>query len=116
MLQSTMEEATEVQEELNKLEDLDAAELIDGFPYVIEQHMLNILESGTMTPDSQVTFTRELDLRERINGEAEIKMTGILSMGIMLGTALERDIPGGSDLEEKFRQGEFTLPEKEEDE
>jgi hypothetical protein len=107
-----MEEATEVREELNRLEDLDAAEQIDGFPYVIEQHMLNILEGGTMTPDSQITFTKELDLSERISGEAEIKMTGILSMGIMLGTALERDIPAGSELETKFRQREFTLPEK----
>jgi hypothetical protein len=34
-----------------------------------------------------------------------------VSMGIMLGAALERDVPMDTELEEQWRDSEFALPD-----
>jgi hypothetical protein len=39
-------------------------------------------------------------------------VTAMVALGMMLGAALERDVPAGSDVEPRWKDGEFTLPDQ----
>ena len=83
----------------------------DDVQPVLEQFANEIVEDGTLTPDSSVTITLSLTPKERVDGTREQDVTALLSMGMMLGSALERDVPANSDREELWRDGQFYLPE-----
>ena len=77
----------------------------------IEELMEQVVEQGTFKPNAKVTANLSLTMRERVTGNREQDMTAMLLMGLMLGSALERDVPMDSDKEEQWRNGDFSLPE-----
>jgi hypothetical protein len=77
----------------------------------LETFVEEIVEGGTMWPGVKLTVTHSLSLRERLRGKHTVPVDGWFSMGVMIGTALERDVPIDSDVEELYRDGELSLPE-----
>jgi len=104
-------EANEVRTELNRISEQDYERHTGGVSNSLEGLMEAVVEEGTFTPDVNVTADLNLTLRERITGEREQDMTAMLMLGMMLGSALERDIPMDSEEEDAWREQEFTLPE-----
>ncbi len=102
--------ATEVREMLDRLGDEVITET-ENVPEAVEQFAERVVEDGTYTPDCNVTASVSLPLRERLLGTREQDMTAMLILGMMLGSALERDVPKGSDREEAWEWGAFELPD-----
>jgi hypothetical protein len=103
-------EATEVREMLDRFEEQnwdrhtgDAFESVEGLTK-------EMVEQGTLTPDCEVFANLDLTLKERITGRRKQKMTAMLLIGMMLGTAMERDVPMDSELEDEWEEGNFVLP------
>lgn len=109
-----MTEATEVYETLQRLEESGAKANIGGFGESLEGYVKRILAEGSMTPNAELTSEMRLPLKSRITGSHDVRVDTILSIGIVLGTALERDVPANSDVEELFRDGVVELPEGDE--
>lgn len=78
----------------------------------IEQVITEVVEDGSFVADSDLTLTPTLTARERLTGEVEMKIGPVFTAGLMLGAALEQDIPVDSDKEEAWRRGEFTFPDQ----
>lgn len=76
----------------------------------VEAFAREVVEKGTFTPEAKVTAELPLTPKERITGRREQDMTAMVVLGMMLGSALERDVPMDSDLEDRWRNGEFELP------
>lgn len=103
--------ATEVRDLLDRIESgafgdraAEHADTIEGFAEAVVEH-------GRMTPDRRVTAELSLTPRERITGHREQDMTAMLSLGVMIGAALERDVPQGSETEDAWRNGAVELPD-----
>jgi hypothetical protein len=110
-------EATEVREQLERLEEQNIERHTEGVSESIELLMEAIVEEGEFHPDgAELKAELDLTLRERITGNRVQDMTAMFKMGLLFGTALERDVPEDSELEEQWRNGEFTLPGGDEDE
>lgn len=109
-------QATEVREILNRFEEQDWNRHTDDAFETVEGYMEEVVEEGDFMPGSRVHANLDLTVRERLTGNRQQDMTAFLTMGLMLGSALERDIPRDSGREEKWRDGEFVLPDGEEDE
>lgn len=103
-------EATDVREMLDQLEQHQFSH-VENAHSTIEQFAQMTVENGTFYPDCSVTADLELTLRERLTGTRKQDLTAMLCLGLMLGAALERDVPGGSEREAAWKAGEFTLPE-----
>lgn len=103
-------QATEVRQILDRFKEQDWDRHTANSYESVEQFAETVVEEGTFTPD--VSFTAELDLtpKERITGRREQDMTAMVILGLMLGSALERDVPEGSETEEAWREGEVELP------
>jgi len=106
-----MTEATDVREILDRFEEQNWNRHTPNAYDTIEELMEQVVEQGTFKPNARVTANLNLTMRERITGNREQDMTAMLLMGLMLGSALERDVPMDSDEEEQWRAGEFSLPE-----
>ena len=105
------ERATEVASELELFKSsFEKAGYETDYP-MFETWVEEMLEQGTMTPRCGLTARRSLSLKERETGTAEFSIDVWLSIGVILGTALERDAPVDSERETMFRDGELTLPE-----
>lgn len=102
-------EANEVRKVLDKIEYY-TGEHTEGISYSVESFMQEAVEQGNLFSGSKLTSDLSLTYKERISGERTQDMTAIFVMGVMLGSALERDIPAHTELEEKWRNGEFKLP------
>lgn len=102
--------ADEVQKILNRLKD--ETNHTKNTPEAIKQFTTKVVEKGTFTPYSKVNTKVPLTIRERFIGEAEQDVTPMLIIGMILGSALERDVPMNSSLEDAWRNGEFELPDK----
>lgn len=102
--------ADEVRRELDRLHEKDYP--VHGLPATIEAYAELVVENGIMFPDAHVEADIDLPLRARITGTHEQDVTVFLVLGMILGTALERDVPKGSDAEDVWRDGEFELPER----
>jgi len=83
----------------------------DGVPDTIGGFAKEVVESGTFTPDCKVTAELSLTARERLSGNREQDMTAMVIIGMLLGSALERDVPMDSALEDAWRDGAFELPD-----
>lgn len=106
--------ADEARQMLDRMEDIFQKNGYGDDFGELEAYVEMIVEEGSMWPDVNLTTTHELSLKERLRGEHEVPVDGWLSMGVMLGTALERDIPADSELEDLYRDGQFELPEADE--
>lgn len=104
-------EATDVRAQLDQFAEQDFNRHTANTQQTIEQLMEEVVEGGTFTPDVEVTAELNLTLGERVSGNREQDMSAMLMIGMMLGAALERDVPMDSEAEELWREGEFTLPE-----
>lgn len=82
----------------------------ESVPETIEDFAKEVVETGSFTPDCNVTADVSLTLRERLTGKREQDVTAMLILGMMLGAALERDVPIDSALEDAWRDGAFNLP------
>lgn len=107
--------ATEVQEVMDRLEEREFTHT-DNVPESVNGFVRKVVENGTLTPDCPVTAELSLTLRERITGTREQHVTAMLIMGMMIGSALERDVPKDSREEEEWRKGNFEIPGSEQDE
>lgn len=86
---------------------------VDNVGETFEEYATVVVESGTMSPDCEISTELSLTLRERITGKRTQNLSAIFTLGMMLGTALERDVPKDSALEDAWRDGAFTLPDDE---
>jgi hypothetical protein len=109
-----MTEATEVQELLDRLGGKNFDKHTEDFSHSISQFTDAVVEEGTFTPEHHVYAELSLTARERLTGSRKQDVTAILITGMMLGAALERDIPQDSEAESDWRDGEFELPEHDE--
>lgn len=107
-----MTEATEVREVLDRFEEQDWGRHTDNAYETIEAFTEAVVEDGTYLPDGK-KFDAELSLtpKERLTGNRTQDMTFVFAVGMMLGSALERDIPADAEAEEQWKNGEFELPE-----
>lgn len=103
--------ADEVREILDKFHRETSTD-IEAVPETIERFTKKVVERGSFAPGCNVTANVSLTPRERITGHREQDMTAMLIIGLMLGSALERDVPMDSALEDAWRDGAFTLPER----
>lgn len=83
-----------------------------GVPETVEAFAREVVETGTFTPDCRVTADISLAIRERLLGRREQDVTAMLIIGMILGSALERDVPMDSALEDAWREGKFELPDQ----
>lgn len=104
-------QADEVRKTLDRLQN-QGITYTENVPETVEGFAKEIVESGTLTPDCSVKAVVSLSLRERITGKREQDVTAMLILGMMLGTALERDVPIDSALEDAWRDGAFKLPDR----
>lgn len=109
-------EATEVREMLDRFEEQNWDRHTGDAYETIERFMEEVVEEGELIPEVDIHADLDLTLRERLTGDRRQDMTAMILMGMMLGTALERDVPMDSQGEEEWRDGEFVLPDGEEDE
>lgn len=105
-----MTEATEVRAELKRLRNQGYDQYIDSYTDSVEGAIEQVVEQGTFTPDCSITAGLNLTLTERITGQREQDVTAVFLTGLMLGAALERDIPKDSEIEQEWRDGEVVLP------
>lgn len=111
-----MTKATEVREELQRLEEHDYDRIVGGYHETVEAFMRRVVEDGTFNPDAKVKLDVSLTLQERLTGQREQDVTAVFISGLMLGGALERDVPTGTDVEEQWRRRGANLPDGDADE
>ena len=102
--------ATEVRAILDEIPDEGYAHT-SGVPETLEGFAERIVEDGTYWPNARAGVELSLTLRERLTGHREQDVTAILCAGLVLGAALERDIPADTEAEEAWRSGLYRLPE-----
>lgn len=102
--------ATEVRAILDRFEEQDWNRHTANSYETVEQFAERVVEEGTFTPDAKFTADLDLTLTERVTGRREQDMTAMVILGMMLGSALERDIPADSEEEEAWKAGEVELP------
>ena len=105
-----MTEATEVRAELDRMREQGYDGYVSEYSDTVELLMNEVVKQGTFTPRCSVSAEINLTWKERITGTRQQDMTAMLLTGLMLGSALERDIPKGSDTEQEWRNGEVELP------
>ena len=105
-------EADDVRRQLDRLREQGYDEIIEDYSDTIEAFMERVVEDGTYTPEENVTAALNLTLRERITGDREQDVTAVFITGLILGSALERDIPMDSDVEDAWKDGEVSLPDE----
>jgi len=103
--------ADEVRRILNDLADQEIT-AVEDVPESIEAFAACVVEEGTFTPDAKITAKLSLTLSERLTGSCNQDLTAMVILGMMLGSALERDVPMDSTLEDAWRDGAFVLPDQ----
>lgn len=107
--------AEEVRKELDRLRDsFDEAEVSQDVN-VINRYVRLVVENGTFMPEKRLEHESDLSFRERLSGKSSFRADLWLDLGLMLGAALERDVP--SEDEEAVAAwiaGEYTLEADEE--
>jgi len=107
----TEDTTQDVREVLEGLEEHDFDQHITDYQATIEAFMQRVVEDGTFTPDASINATFNTTIGDLLNGEQQEDVTGLFITGLLLGAALERDIPAGSEVEVQWRDGKLTLPE-----
>ena len=102
--------ATEVRKILDRFEEQDWNRHTANSYETVEEFAEVVVEEGTFTPDVSITADLDLSLKERLTGRREQQLTSMVILGMMLGSALERDIPTDSEEEEIWRNGDARLP------
>lgn len=105
--------ATEVREILDRIEE-EGINHAENVPETFEKFARQVVEEGTFFPDCSVHAEVSLTPRERITGTRNQDVTAMIMMGLLLGSALERDVPMGSEREEEWKNGNFELPTEDE--
>lgn len=99
----------ETRDQLNRIYRLDSVNEYPNLPMVIESYVQTIAVAGTMMPSAKAYAGYSLSWKERILGKKEVDISPILSTGIMIGAALERDLPAESDEAEEWRENGAEL-------
>lgn len=102
--------AHKVANEINRIQE-NTSSPIEGLDLTVKQYMECVVENGTFLPNAAVVSQLSLTPKERITGTRKQDMTAVMALGMMLGAALERDIPKDSALEDAWRDGAFELPD-----
>ena len=77
----------------------------------IESYMEDVVNGGSFISDTKITTTHKLKKEVLDGAVVEQEVTGVFGIGLMLGSALERDIPSDSDTESAWKNGELSLNE-----
>ena len=104
-------EATQVRSFIDRLGKSDKEEWPDDTIDVVEKYMKRVVEDGTFLPedtDIYIEFS-ESDFNDS-NGRMQKDISAIFTMGLLLGSSLESDIPEGSKEEKEWLKGNFKLP------
>jgi hypothetical protein len=101
-----MTEAQKTEELLQRLDEAGIGEQEEVYRNYVEA----ILDEGTLYPNATLTSNIDLPLGSRIKGKHKQRIDPVISMGILIGIALERDIPSNSDIDEEFKEGNVVLP------
>lgn len=103
--------ASELAQALSRVGNIGEKTYREEYKSDVETVVEEVIETGTLTPDSRITGNTPLTLGERVRGETQVDMTSIFLVGMMLGSAFERDVPKDSFEEEVWRNEEFELRE-----
>jgi hypothetical protein len=104
-------EAIEVRTAPDRLHERDYDEHIDLLDESVESLMREVVEEGTFQPETQLEAEVTLALKERVTGIRSQDVTAVFLIGLILGSALERDVPSSTEYENAWRDKEFTLPQ-----
>lgn len=108
-------EAVEVNQTLTGMKDNSVIfNTADGLSESIEEYMRLVIEEGEFFPGPKLTTELDLTVKERLSGRRTQDVTAVFGMGLMLGAAMERDIPQGSEKEQLWKNGDFTFSETQE--
>lgn len=108
-------QATNVRDVLDLLAEEGIGSEIDDFDENVEQFARRVVEDGTFTPDCSLTAQTDLTILHRLTGTFEWDVSGMLQLGMLLGAALERDVPTDSEREAAWRDGRVDLPDTDRD-
>ena len=104
-------QADEVREILDRFQS-EGFNHTENVPDTIERFAKEVVESGTFYPDCNITAEVSLTPKERLTGKRDQDVTAMFIFGLILGTALERDVPMDTELEKAWRDGAFVLPDR----
>ena len=107
-----MYEAKTVRSALNRIRYLSTTSDILYLHDVLDAFATEVVEQGTWTPDCGVSASLSLTYRERLTGSREQDMTTMLTLGMLLGSALEQDAPTDTARETAWENGRFVLPDR----
>lgn len=112
-----MSESFEAEQVAEILDRLDEEELTHtaNVPGTVREFAELVVEQGTYAPNCSVVVDVQLTLRERLTGCRKQDVTAMLMLGMMLGAALERDVPSNTGYEVAWREGRFTMPTETDD-
>jgi len=77
----------------------------------VEKFAKQVVETGKFPPEYEPTADVDLTLRERLTGTHKHDIATNLIIGMLLGGALEQDIPTASYRDAVWVDGGFVLPE-----
>lgn len=103
--------ASELAQALSRVSDVGGESYSEQYHSDVETVVKEVVEAGTLTPESRIKTDIALTVGDRVSGDTEVDMTSVFLVGMMLGSAFERDVPKDSFEEEVWRNGEFDLSE-----
>lgn len=104
--------ADNVRKQIERAKELRSAQMIENFDEALEEFMRMVVEEGTYTPEARLPTQFHLTWRNRLTGSVERDVKGLVCLGMIMGAALERDVPMGSEVEEAWKNGEVVLSEE----
>lgn len=93
---------------------LSAFDQIENGEESLEEYVRRVVEDGRFHPSADLEMVVDLPLKARVTGRRELRVDPLISIGMVLGAALERDIPADSELEEAWLEEKFSFPSEEE--
>jgi|SRR6056297_709075 len=106
-----MSDTPEVEREIERVRSQSNSQATKQAMDCIESYMEDVVNGGSFISDTKITTTHKLTEEARNKRIVEEDVTGVFGIGLMLGSALERDIPSDSDTESAWKNGELSLNE-----
>ena len=106
-----MSDTPEVEREIERVRSQSNSQATKQAMDCIESYMEDVVNGGSFISDTKITTTHKLTEEACNKRIVEQDVTGVFGIGLMLGSALERDIPSDSDRESAWKNGELSLNE-----
>jgi len=106
-----MSDTPEVEREIERVRSQSNSQATKETIDDIEKYMGEVVNGGSLIADTEITTTHKLKKEVLDGAVVEQEVTGVFLIGLLLGSALERDIPSDSDTESAWKNGELSLNE-----